>query len=243
MNDIIKIDKGFALNIDENLRYLEEFANREFKFHSGLIFVDKHEFELDNREARKKISDLKNQSWGILEPDITHMFTEKEKLIILFQEFYSTPISDNPDLRNLTPHQLQYIINKLMIRIKRLECVLDTKFNSTEFLEKKSGNRYLMAKGYWINDDGTRVRNISRNITNVESSITELAVKLLKTNKKSVTVMELDKSSGYKPDFTVYDGPKQWFVEVKVKNMNDMVRTYIMFETWKIYREKYKLLT
>jgi len=243
MNDIVKIDKGFDSNTDENLRYLMEFLSRESNLNSGMIFVDKHEFELDERGARKKISDVKNQSWGILEPEITLMSKEKERLIRLFKEFYSTPVSENPDLRNLTPHQLQYIITKLMIRIKRLECVLETKFNSTEFLEKKSGNRYLMAKGYWINDDGTKVRSISRNIVNVESSIADLAVKLFRTNKKSVTVMELDKSLGYRPDFTVYDGPVQWFVEVKIDNMNDMVRTFIMFETWKVYKEKYELLT
>ena len=55
--------------------------------------------------------------------------------------------------------------------------------------------------------------------------------------------MELEKSSGYKPDFIVYDGPKQWFVEVKNRNMNNMVKTFIMFETWKIYKNVYELLT
>jgi hypothetical protein len=100
-----------------------------------------------------------------------------------------------------------------------------------------------MAKGFWIDNDGTRVRSISRNITNIESSITELVFKILKMNNKSIILMELEKASKYKPDFTVYDGSKEWWVEIKNNNMNNLVKSFIMFETWKIYKNEYELLT
>ncbi|MDX9696465.1 MAG: hypothetical protein RBT49_11805 [Bacteroidales bacterium] len=228
---------------DENLKYLEEFSNKEFNLQSGLIFVDRKEFELSEKEALGKMHDLKNQSWGILDAEVNSMITEKQRLISKFKAFYNSKISELPELRNLNIGQLETIVSNLMIRIKRLDCVLDTKFNSTQFLEKKTGHRYLMAKGFWINNDGTRVRSISRNIANVESSITELVMKILKMNNKSIIVMELNKASEYKPDFLVYDGSKEWWVEIKSKNMDNMVKSFIMFETWKIYKNEYELLT
>lgn len=243
MMSILQINEQSDSSLDENLKYLEEFSNKEFNLQSGLIFVDRKEFELDEKEARKKMSDTKNQSWGILEPEVNSMITEKQRLINKFKEFYFSKISDNPGFENITVAQLEDIVAKLMIRIKRLDCVIDTKFNSTQFLEKKTGHRYLMAKGFWINNDGTRVRSISRNITNVESSITELVLKILKMNNKSIILMELEKTSKYKPDFTVYDGSKEWWVEIKNNNMNNLVKSFIMFETWKIYKNEYELLT
>lgn len=243
MKDIFQIDERYDSYQDENLKFLEEFSNKEFNLQSGLIFVDRKEFEFDEKEARKKISDPKNQSWGILEKEITSIIQEKERLIRLFHKFYTSSVSENPELKDITPHKLQYIISQLMIRIKRLDCVIDTQFSSTKFFEKKSGHTYLMGKGYWIKGDGTRVRNISRNITNTESSMIELVMKIIKLNDKSVTLMELEKGSKYKPDFTIYDGPNEWYVELKTNNMNNLVKTFIMFETWKIYRSEYELLT
>ena len=98
-----------------------------------------------------------------------------------------------------------------------------------------------MAKGYWVDDNGKRVRKISRSIINTQATITELAIKLLKTNKKTIITLEPARS-GYKPDFVVFDKPKEWWVELKTNNMNDLVKSYIMFETWKEYKSEYDLL-
>ena len=146
MTELFEIDKGFESYEDENIKYLEEFTKKKFDQRSGLIFVDKNEFENDEAQARKKISDPKNQSWGILESEVADMIQEKERLIRLFRQFYSSKVSESSASETLTPHQLQYIISRLVIRMKRLDCVIDTRYHSTEFLEKKTGHRYLMAK-------------------------------------------------------------------------------------------------
>jgi len=241
MKEIFEIDKGFESYEDENLRFLEEFTKKKFDQRSGLIFVDKKEFENDETQARKKISDPKNQSWGILEKEVSDMIQEKNRLIELFKDYYSSIISENPESNTLTPHQLHYIISRLVIRMKRLDCVMDTKYHSTEFFEKKSRRRYLMAKGYWVDDNGKRVRKISRSIINAQATITELAIKVLKINKNTIVSLEPSRS-GYKPDFVVFDKPKEWWVELKTKNMNDLVKSFIMFETWKEYKNEYELL-
>jgi hypothetical protein len=242
MEDLIKIDQGFEKYQDEKLRYVEELENKIFGSQSGLIFFTKEELELNEKETQVKISEPKNQSWGILQPEIDSIIKEKERLVRLFKEYYSSRISGSPEFEDLTPHQLDYITNKLMIRLKKLDCVLDTQFNKTEFKEKKSNFTYVTAKGYYINESGKRVRCISRNITNKEASIAELVIKIIKTINKSVTLMELENNAAVRSDLTIYDGPKQWFVEIKNKNIENLIKTYIMFETWKMYKSEYELL-
>jgi len=242
MNELFQIDKGFESYEDCNLRYVEEFSKKEFNQQSGLIFVEKKEFEINEQQARVKITNPKNQSWGILEKEVTDMIQEKGRLIKLFKDFYNSNVSENQDLNNPSPHEIQYMISRLMVRMKRLECVMDTQYNSTEFIEKKTGHKYLMAKGYWVDNNGKRVRNISRSIMNKQDSITELAIKVLKVNHSSIITHEPARSSGYKPDFVVFDKPKEWWVELKTKNMNDFVKSYIMYETWKVYKNEYELL-
>lgn len=240
MNEIFDIDKGFEFYEDENLKYLEEFNEKKFDQRSGLIFIDKKEFENDETQAKKRISDPKNQTWGILEKEVTDMIQEKDRLIKLFRDFYSSSIFESSE--SLTPHQLNYIISRLVIRMKRLDCVMDTRYHSTEFLEKKTDRRYLMAKGYWVDDNGKRVRKISRSIINTQATIAELAIKVLKSNKNTIVTMEPERS-GYKPDFVVFDKPEEWWVELKTKNMKDLVKSFIMFETWKVYKSEYDLLS
>jgi hypothetical protein len=242
MEDLVKIDQGFEKYQDEKLRYVEEFENKNFGSQSGLIFFNKEELESSGNETEIKISEPKNQSWGILQPEINSMIKEKERLVRLFKEYYSSRISGNPELKDLTPQQLDYIANKLMNRLKKLDCVLDTQFNKTEFKEKKSNYTYVTAKGYYINESGKRVRCISRNITNKEASIAELVIKIIKTINKSVIPLELENNAAYRADLTLYDGPKQWFVEIKNKNIENLIKTYIMFETWKMYKNEYELL-
>lgn len=242
MEDLIKIDQGFEKYQDEKLRYVEELENKVFGSQSGLIFFTKEELESSKKENQIKISDQKNQSWGILQAEIDSMVKEKERLIRLFKEYYSSRISGNPELKDLTPHQLDYITDKLMIRLKKLDCVLDTQFNKTEFKEKKSNYTYITAKGYYINESGKRVRCISRNITNKEASIAELVIKIIKTINKSATLIELENNAAYRADLKLYDGPRQWFIEIKNKNIENLIKTYIMFETWKMYKSEYELL-
>lgn len=243
MKDLFQIDEGFNTYQDENLKYIEEVLKREFLMEPGMIFVEALEMESDSKNAIKKLQDPKNQSWGILEKEVSEMFQELGKLIRLFEGFYTSNISDNRSLSNLTPMQIQYVINKNIIRIKRLVCVLDPGYSTIEYKDKKYGNNYTMIKGYWIDDNGKRVRSLSRNIGTKESSINELTMKLFKVNSEKITVYEPEFGLKFRPDLMVSDGKTRWMVETKLQNRNGFIRTYVMFELWKIYKEEYVLLT
>jgi hypothetical protein len=243
MTDIFQIDEGFDSLQDENLKYIEEVVNRTFELHSGLIFVESKELESDYRNAIKKLKDPKNQSWGILEQDVADILQELARLVRIFKGYYLTGVDKyvHPS-SSLSPQKIQYITNKLMIRIKRLVCVLDPDYSIIKFKDKKTLNNYTMIKGYWINENGKRVRSISRNIGNTESTMNDLTIKLFEKNNKNLVQMEHESGSKFNVDLTVYDGKINWAVETKLMNQENFVKTFVMFEFWKVYKQEYELL-
>jgi len=244
MKDIFKIDEKFDSYQDENLKYIKEVSERIFDLHSGLIFVESLELESDYKNAVKKLRDPKNQSWGILEKEVAGMNQELARLIRVFEGFYLTNVDEyKPNSSNLSPQKINYLINTLMIRIKRMICVLDPEYSVIKFKDKKTDNDYTMIKGYWINDEGKKVRSLSRNVGNTESSINELTMKLLKINKNNVIITEPEYSLRFRPDLRVNDGKTEWFVETKSMNIENLIRSFVMFENWKLYKEEYELLS
>ena len=155
MKDLFQIDERFDSYQDENLKYVDEISKRVFDLHSGLIFVESKELESDYENAVKKLKDPSIQSWGILEKEVSGMLQELARLMRIFKGFYLTNADEYVhQSSSLSPQKIQYIINKLITRIKRLVCVLDPDYSIIKFNEKKSGNNYTQIKGYWIDNTG-----------------------------------------------------------------------------------------
>lgn len=242
MKDILKIDEKFDSFQDENIKYIKELEKKVFDSNSGLIFVNSNEMETDFENAIKKLHDPKNQSWGILENERTKMFQELARMFRVFHGFYFTNLNEHPNLSSdMSPQKINYLIDKLMIRIKRMACVLDPDYSKITFKDKNSPNSYIMIKGYWFNDNGKRVRSISRNIGNSESSINELIQKLFKMNGNDVISYEPEFGLRLKPDLVVTDGTVKWYVETKLMNIDNFIRTFVMFEMWKEYKKEYNI--
>ncbi len=223
---------------DFNDIYIQEISEMNFDSHSGLIFVHMDEVQKDIDSAKKRLHDLKNQSWGILQPEVEQMKSEFRKLIDRFREFYSNPIENS----QLTPQQVHLQISQQLCRIKRMVCVLDPEFTPVKSFDKKSSNHYQMIRGYWINDDGERVRSISRNVGNSESSLTDLVEKIIKINSQYKVVKDPGNILGLRIDLIVSDEKDKWLVEIKSSNGDNIIRSFVSFELWKMYKEIYDLL-
>lgn len=243
MTDLFQIDEKFDPSQDEYILYLKEIEGRVFNYQSGLVFVNSLEMDSDPIGSLAALQNPLNQSWGILEEEVALMKQELARLIRIFEKFYFTAITENKELQNtLSPIQVTHLVKRISVRIKRLVCVLDPDYSVIKFKERKSGNEYNMVKGYWIADNGVRVRSLSRNIGNTEASINELTMKLFKLNASKVFVMEPEYGITFKPDLIVSDGKTRWLVETKLSNLENFVRTYVMFELWKMYKKEYELL-
>ena len=223
---------------DFNDIYIQEISEKNYESPSGLVFVHMDEVQKDVDSARKRLQDLNNQSWGILQPEVDQMKSEFRKLIDRFSEFYFNPTENS----HMTPQQVHLQISQQLCRIKRMVCVLDSEFTTVKSFDKKSSNRYNMIRGYWVNDDGERVRSISRNVGNSESSLTDLVEKIIKINSQYKVIQDPGNVLGLRPDLMVSSEKDKWVVEIKSSNEDNILRSFVSFELWKMYKEIYDLL-
>ncbi len=244
MEDIFKIDERFDLHQDSILKYVHEISNSDFIKESGLDFTDNRKSESNPKAAKNKLQEPKYQYWGILESKITAIRLEKTRLVKLIEDFYLTSVDEYVyRTSNMSPQKIQHILNKLLIRLKRLELVLNPDYSITKYDEKRNNKNYSQIKGYWINADGKRVRSISRSIGKTLSEDEEIAMKLLDVNtNKETKVTLLRRGAESIADLRVNDGNTIWLVELKSDNRPILIRNYVMFENWKIYKKEYKLL-
>ncbi len=251
MGNIFKILPDLSSYDDDILSYIESISKRDFSFPSGLIFVPYEDFERNFEEANRILHDKENQSWGIFQDEINKMGKELNELIQSFKDFYlsKTDYSDI-SIQGLSPQEISYLIIKAVIRIKRLICVLDSDYSTIEFQDKKTKNKYTMIKGYYINENGVRKRIFSRNIGNKEQSLIELFQKVIKSNLKGVEVFENVRLQveNRKFKYTVFDlfaidGKRKWAIEFKNQNKDNLIRTFVMLEMWKLYQKSYELIS
>lgn len=239
MKDIFNIDKKYKSFKDENLDFVDSLTMLEAnKPLSGFIFMKMEDFEKDIPGSIKKLQNIENQSWGILSEEVSKIYQEFARLIRSFKEYYTSK-SDFTE-KNLSPHEVHYIVHKSIVRIKRIACVLNPEFSIITFTDKKTNNSYEMIKGYWINDEGRKVRSLSRNVGKVEASMIELTTKLFKLNKEHIITHEPSFNLHFRPDLIIFDGKTEWIVETKMLDKGNFVKTYVMFELWKMYKEEYK---
>lgn len=242
MKTIFTIPKDLSLVKDAVLDFIEEVSKQDFNLSSGLVFVQLMGASNDFSAIKKELQEG-DQSWGVLTELIESMQEELQKLVQQFMEFYKTK-SDYASYNNdgLSPLEINYLINAALIRIKRMLCVLNPDYNKIDFQDKKTTNRYTMIKGYWIDDQGAKKRSFSRSISNTEASLEDLISKIIKSHVKNSVIIEPEKSFTFRPDLIVADGESRWAVEIKLKTKESLIRTIVMLEMWKLYKQTYELI-
>jgi hypothetical protein len=235
MDRTFYIDEKFETFQDPVMRYLNEVEGRVIDFSSGLSFMKLKDFKNDQTGSMKKLQDGKNESWGIFEEEVVRIQQELGRLVRQFHGFYLSKTDSG-----YTPCELNYIVHKTLIRIKRLMCIIEPVFSMTNFHEKKSDNDYTMLKIYWIDEEGNRKRNLTRNFKNIESELFEVTEKMIKSYFKNMVVFQPEKLGKITPDLVISDGKDQWVVETKMKNKEGFVKTFVMLDLWKLYKETYK---
>lgn len=242
MKNIFTIPSNLSSTEDNVLKEIKEALTLDFNFSSGLVFVKLQGGSSDFASVRKELEEGE-QSWGILAPLVDSMQKELKSFAQLFEQFYITK-SDYKTFSSdgLSPLEINHIIGAALVRIKRMRCVLNPEFTTIDFQDKKTNNRYTMIKGYWIDDQGAKKRSFSRSISNTEASLEDLISKMIKSHVKNSVIIEPDKSFTFRPDLIVADGESRWAVEIKLKTKESLIRTIVMLEMWKLYKQTYELI-
>jgi hypothetical protein len=242
MKNIFTIPRDLSSTKDDVLKEIKEALTLDFNFSSGLVFVKLQGGSSDFVSIRKELQEGE-PSWGVLAPLIESMQKELKSFAQLFEQFYTTK-SDYKTVSSggLSPLEINHLINEALVRIKRMRCVLNPEFSIIDFQDKKTTNRYTMIKGYWIDDQGAKKRSFSRSISNAEASLEELIAKAVKSHIKNSVVIENDKSFNFRPDLIVADGENRWAVEIKLRTRESIIKTIVMLEMWKLYKQTYELI-
>jgi len=242
MKNIFTITSDLTSKKDVVLEAIEKASVQDFNTSSGLVFVKLQVTSNDFTSIRKELQEGE-QSWGILSSLLESMQQELKSFAQLFEEFYLTK-SDYKTYGNegLSPMEINFILSKALLRIKRMRCVLNPEFTKIDFQDKKTTNRYTMIKGYWFDEEGARKRSFSRNISNTEASLEELTAKIIKSHVKNAIIIEPDKSNDFRPDLIVSADENRWAVEIKLQAKDSLIRTFAMLEMWKLYRQTYTLI-
>lgn len=209
MMDILDVINGIDLNQDEHNKIVNILRNVKVGSVSGYTMVAVKEFESNPETAAKKLKDPRNQRWGILESEVDAINQERARMIRLFEGFYLESVDENKNqISNLSPQEILFIIRQLMIRIKRLAYVLEPDYSKIEYIDKQYvNNKYTQVKGYWINDDGKRVRSLSKNIGRTPYNIEDLVIKLFEFNSNVQAHLQTS-GAKFKADLSVNDGKK-----------------------------------
>lgn len=242
MNNIFTVHSDLKLGEDAVLKTIKEVSAQDLDFPSGLVFV---KLDGSNNDFESVRTELQSgmQSWGILSDLILSMQKEISSLVQLFEEFYHAK-SDYKTYSNegLSPMEINFLINTALLRIRRMQNVINPNYTKTDFQDKKTKNSYTMIKGYILNDEGKKKRSLSRNIINTEASLADLTAKIIKAHVKNSVVVEQDKSMGFRPDLIVSDDENRWAVEIKLTAKDSLIRTFVMLEMWKLYKQTYTLI-
>lgn len=170
------------------------------------------------------LNEIKNEKESLLN-DIEHFCTKKEII---------------NDLSNsgATINSLFEIIQFKLIRLQRFNLIL----NPTIYqFNLKSGDKiYDKSSAVWINDNGLKNKNFSRNFGNQEENIVNVLEKTLIKYMGATTVKNVQHPQ-YMPDLAMKFGTEIFYFEVTRMEKSSIIKTATILEMWKHYKEIYNL--
>ncbi|WP_296686221.1 hypothetical protein [Flavobacterium sp.] len=171
---------------------------------------------------------------------------EKERLLNEFTEFYhSGSFLSKLAKEGYTIEKIQNLIFEKNLRLQRLQLVYDLDFNSTESIKKSSGVKYDMVKINWIDDQGKRVRKISKTYGKSGNSGLKFSIpKFFEDHFEGYSNPILDyriNKSKVVADLKATLNGEDWVIEFVATKKSDFIENAVRLEMWKMYKETYGL--
>lgn len=192
---------------------------------------------LSVREAKQFI-----ENEGRVMFEIEHQFIKQERdSLIRFCNSFYTQLNKkycNDGKINTTLQEMIYELNQWEIRLKRMLCILNPKFNVTDGFNKTTNKSYRLLKGYWINDQNQKKRIFNKNVGISDGSIEHHFERFFKNRGYDVTIY-LKLSNGFITDLVIEKDGLQEAVEFKLRNKEEFYNQFMSLEMWFRYKEIY----
>ena len=194
---------------------------------------------LSVRDAKQFIE---NEGCVKFELEHNRIKKERDKLISRCNSFYThyNPKYCNDGKINTTLQEMIYELNQWEIRLKRMLCILNPKFNVTDGFNKTTNKSYRLLKGYWINDQNQKKRIFNKNVGISDASIEYHFERFFKNRGYDVTIY-LKLLNGFITDLVIERDGVQEAVEFKLSNRNkdEFYNQFMSLEMWFKYKDIY----
>ena len=194
---------------------------------------------LSVRDAKQFIE---NEGCVKFELEHNRIKKERDKLISRCNSFYThyNPKYCNDGKINTTLQEMIYELNQWEIRLKRMLCILNPKFNVTDGFNTTTNKSYRLLKGYWINDQNQKKRIFNKNVGISDASIEYHFERFFKNRGYDVTIY-LKLLNGFITDLVIEKDGVQEAVEFKLSNRNkdEFYNQFMSLEMWFKYKDIY----
>ena len=133
---------------------------------------------------------IENEGCIMFEVEHQMIKQERDNLIRFCSSFYTQFNQKycNDGKINTTLQEMIYELNQWEIRLKRMLCILNPKFNVTDGFNKTTNKSYRLLKGYWINDQNQKKRIFNKNVGISDGSIEHHFERFFKNRGYDVTI-------------------------------------------------------
>ena len=217
------------------INQLKEWDIPKFTFVKSVKLSDIS--SLSVREAKQFIE---NEGCVMFELEHQMIKQERDNLVSFCNSFYTKFNQKycNDGKINTTLKEMIYELNQWEIRLKRMLCILNPKFNVTDGFNKTTNKSYRLLKGYWINDQNQKKRIFNKNVGITDGSIEHRFERFFKNRGYDVTIY-LKLINGFITDLVIEKDGVLEAVEFKLRNKDEFYNQFMSLEMWFRYKDIY----
>lgn len=132
-----------------------------------------------------------------------------------------------------------YTLEGISIPLKKLSLIVDPNYTASTAIHSRSKIKYAVVKAYWINEAGELKRTLNKNIGNNEWDFSEVAAKMFASFGFESYVPAKPIGDSILVDMVIMKNNKKWIVEIKSKDREEFIKTFVSLELWRMYKKEY----
>lgn len=218
---------------EEILNIIKILASIEVNDNSGCVFISLKESEEMGEAYTNKILSQYQSDYDVF----------KDIFLEIKEELISTSINLHQLLTSESLNQGSLIVQyqlffKYIIRVYRLLELVKPDYVISITHNTKVQKLYETAKGFWITDQGKRLRLFNKNFGKRSDEFHDYVSKLLVRCGFDV-LPEIRKYEKIIFDFLISKEGKSYFCEIKIRNIDLFLDTFMTIEMWLHYKKTY----
>lgn len=178
----------------------------------------------------------KNKSLDYIMPLLDEIEKEKIYLLDYVEDFNTNPnVIVNLAKKGAVVNDFFSMINENLIRIRRFNLILNPVIY--DFILKSGVITYDKSSAVWINDNGSKNKNFSRNFGSTEENLVKVLEKTLRRFSNYVTIANISQQKY--GDIIARINNINYFFDVKITDKRSIIKMSTLIDMWKHYKTIY----